>query len=52
MSKKIWRDRWIMTPETDKFASSVNTTDSVKKMIDWYKEVKTSVQPDFKKKAN
>ena len=41
MDKSILRDRWFMTPENDKFASSVSTDDSVKKTIDWHKEVIT-----------
>ena len=37
MDKSILRDRWFMTPENDKFASSVSTEDDEKKIIDWYK---------------
>ena len=37
-------ERWIMTPETDIFASSSSSAKTVKATIDWYNNVKKAVE--------
>ena len=40
MCKPITRwERWIMTPETDIFASSSSSIEEVKTVINWYKKL-------------